>query len=744
MAFASERSWLSKIDVLDGESLTTTIQMLSFLLAFTLVPGVTFIVVSRDAADERNIRRGTAAVSAVLAVECMALIVLFFVLVRRTRESRSGGLFFRRHQHANPGSNTAPTVEQSARPTLFHVPPKRKFERKGYSLPGGKWGREMYSYSPLMNHEIRVLELHPSAGEDDEVQAELLHRTLHQARKLQFVAISYTWGTREDATYIAVNGYTMEIGPNVLRILKQLRTLGYKFVWIDAICTNQSDREECSAQVSRMRSIYAGAYQVVVSLDSMASRDTGDFLQLLSLVEPVLSPESQVDTLQRALKQDNHRVTLTAFCNDNYWKRMWIIQEFAIGHNIQFLIHGSVVPVKKFETIFRMREIEPGIKDSQMNAIYAMRSAWQANRSTNFIHYLYRTRMSECKLRHDRVFGLLGILPEAMKYLPEPDYESDIRDIAVSITHAYIHKTSADIVLLTPRDDPIMDWPTWCPRIFHFDQGAPNKRLIKLLKRKSLIQSGEWKATGDAKPDFSIHGTTLVTRAAFLGTIRSIGFARFDSIHSDFPLHDATWKRSESPRIFVSETLGLFHEAFEGRSTINTALFKSEYTSCYIRAFQVDHNFEQEGNIYNYDVAKWIYRNRKFFTGWKFMEEHAEVTSTPKSFLLSLINCVRTSHSSCLHPGYTKFWDSFVEMVNSDMRLMGLEMVTRSELGWATTGARLGDEVFLVPGCSRPAVLRKTDAGTYQLLGDAIILSAMYGDLWTKIRAEDLQSIEIV
>lgn len=79
-----------------------------------------------------------------------------------------------------------------------------------------------------------------------------------------------------------------------------------------------------------------------------------------------------------------------------------------------------------------------------------------------------------------------------------------------------------------------------------------------------------------------------------------------------------------------------------------------------------------------------------------------------------------------------------------DMRLMGFDSVLASQIGWASTRARLGDEIVLIPGCSRPAILRRTASGDHQLVGDAIVSGVMLGELWEKTTAQDLTNICIV
>lgn len=83
-------------------------------------------------------------------------------------------------------------------------------------------------------------------------------------------------------------------------------------------------------------------------------------------------------------------------------------------------------------------------------------------------------------------------------------------------------------------------------------------------------------------------------------------------------------------------------------------------------------------------------------------------------------------------------------MVKSNMRLMCLDDGPEHRIGWAAPTARLHDEVFLIPGCNVPVILRCVEPGKYQLTGDAIVPGAMKNEIWRNIKSEDLMNIEIV
>ena len=80
-------------------------------------------------------------------------------------------------------------------------------------------------------------------------------------------------------------------------------------------------------------------------------------------------------------------------------------------------------------------------------------------------------------------------------------------------------------------------------------------------------------------------------------------------------------------------------------------------------------------------------------------------------------------------------------MARTGMRLMSLDGKNVG-MGWAAYDARLHDQVFLIPGCTVPVILRQGQDGTYQLIGDAQIHGA--DRVWEETRVRGLKTIKIV
>ncbi|KAN0116731.1 Heterokaryon incompatibility [Hyaloscypha variabilis] len=92
----------------------------------------------------------------------------------------------------------------------------------------------------------------------------ILHTSLDQ--RPHYEALSYVWGTEKAPDPILLDGQPFYITENLKDALIMVRQGSQKerVLWIDAICINQNDLSERSAQVRQMRQIYSSAERVLV------------------------------------------------------------------------------------------------------------------------------------------------------------------------------------------------------------------------------------------------------------------------------------------------------------------------------------------------------------------------------------------------------------------------------------------------------------------------------------------------
>ncbi|TVY51984.1 Heterokaryon incompatibility protein 6,OR allele [Lachnellula cervina] len=123
-----------------------------------------------------------------------------------------------------------------------------------------------YEYQPLPSQRhIRLLELQKSPS-DSLISYRLVSYLLDDLP--QYQALSYTWGDGKPASTIFLDGMWFGITTNVQDFLSRLKSpsFGPTYIWIDAICINQTDNREKETQVQMMGDIYRQASNVIVWL----------------------------------------------------------------------------------------------------------------------------------------------------------------------------------------------------------------------------------------------------------------------------------------------------------------------------------------------------------------------------------------------------------------------------------------------------------------------------------------------
>lgn len=494
-----------------------------------------------------------------------------------------------------------------------------------------------------------------------------------------------------------------------------------------------------------MRAIYAGAQAVVVATEAAVTKEARKVLNLLECIDPSLSARNQTTEVSDMIRDDSVQSALQSFCNDSYWGRIWIIQEYAIANNLQFLIQDRLVAADKLHHLLRVLDFEPRLEQwAQVRAIYNIRESFQKSQPFQLVQILEKTKSSSCRRRHDRVFALMGLLLDAFKYLLEPDYEADLTRTTLAMTRAYIQKECLDIILLASHCPPGSCLPTWCPDFYQFDNYPPDKRIVDLIANAVQPTTPNFydtsplrNATGASKPSLSYQGDKILTVASRIGMIRSLGKAWTDTAQSSFPAHDPAWTRQVSCSDLEKEMYEAIYSARPGLRGNMRAI----HGHGFVQAFDSSHGFKDAGYVHQ-DFANWLCGNRKFFTGANTMEDYAKQQRHPffshgfaiwgDEYVLKERLC------------FDVVWTPFMDTAESNMRLMCLDNGPKHRIGWAAPTARLYDEVFLLPGCNVPVVLRRVGQGQFQLMGDAIVPGSMNNEIWGEVKPQNLLHIQIV
>jgi hypothetical protein len=274
----------------------------------------------------------------------------FFLLVFRnanfdnmsTSDQEDDRTFVNRHDKPiGPLQHRAQTWNTGAvRPTLRGIAQKKIILKKN-----------TYEYKEIAYHDdIRILKiLH--GKENSALECMLFPSSLRSTKSTskfkchEYSALSYWWGedhpthpvTMYDDTGVREGLQTMTpfnssgkfyIRDNLAAALKQFRKETEDVnVWVDALCINQENVKEKTAQVARMDIIYSEATYVCVWLGAgqPESKETFDFLKYEIL---------NLKTLDDLVKTSSHarKWRLVVNMMKNRWfSRRWVIQELALA-----------------------------------------------------------------------------------------------------------------------------------------------------------------------------------------------------------------------------------------------------------------------------------------------------------------------------------------------------------------------------------------------------------------------------
>jgi hypothetical protein len=200
-----------------------------------------------------------------------------------------------------------------------------------------KYNHYLYNES-LSGDLIRLLQLEPGVG-DEPLKANLIVRPLNS--DTAYTALSYTWGDPTTRHEISCHGQRLYIRENLHSALLQFRQDGrMEPLWIDAICINQKNNEEKTAQVRKMRDIYETAVLVICWLGEQETSDEEGFSLMrklytqygnLSLQDVRICNFKTTDQLGLPDILDVKWKFMCRILYRPYFFRIWIVQEIIVA-----------------------------------------------------------------------------------------------------------------------------------------------------------------------------------------------------------------------------------------------------------------------------------------------------------------------------------------------------------------------------------------------------------------------------
>ena len=289
-----------------------------------------------------------------------------------------------------------------------------------------------YQYTPLgQEQKIRLVTLSPRI-ESVQIHVSLSIEVLTEEIVPEYEALSYTWGSPEHRADIFVNdsqSLTLSVTSNLAIALRFLRYEDRpRTLWIDALCINQQDLDERSAQVQRMGDIYSKASRVIVwlgpeSQDSPMAIDCIETINRHIVVDwyrlemhPISAEVHWADWEERLHFSKAQHAAIGNFFARSWFQRLWIWQEVHLAsHEILVTVGTRTLSWDSLCTaIFGFHAKTSELDDFNILLRDSVDRAFTlcqdfGNRPLPTL--IDDTKDSLCSDPKDRIFALLSLLP---------------------------------------------------------------------------------------------------------------------------------------------------------------------------------------------------------------------------------------------------------------------------------------------------------------------------------------------
>ncbi|WAO93335.1 HET-domain-containing protein [Fusarium falciforme] len=615
-----------------------------------------------------------------------------------------------------------------------------------------------YQYEPLEDPRINI-RLLTVFGDDFKAPLRSRLEEISLDDRPTYLALSYVWGRPTTKRNLQINDRIFKIQPTVFDALRRFRAeFGAFSIWIDAICINQDDLDERSAQVTVMRRIYESAKMVLVYLG-----ETEKGRELKHLFDSVMKflprsgecRDSKIDWnslnkygLPDVLSSRWHQ--LVQFFSHPWFLRVWTFQESLVARRSTF-VQGdcSINQVDLFALVHQMVNVHglhhyvdrtPRMQLSPMhsaaqrcNAIAMAQSPIAVNLLPQFwirqplIMLLRENIGAKATDFRDHIFALLGVSKEAEEPSLQPDYKESVDD-----TYKRVGKYMAEngflplLLQCTPNNNP-PDWPSWIPR-WH----EPGSHILGI--ERAMCMSSLFTAAGRSVQNFRWQpGHSLFGRGMVVDTIahmgsRSLVVSSITQVGSPEDLY---------PRVLhgLIEAFSMFcprHPYVTGEPKSAVLWRLSVCDQMHLSSLKAPKSFQQ-------DLARFL-SVAKEGVRYQYLEQgDAQLERLHLDIGMMLESMPELSLRVEEDPVYEE--NEFLTKSGAFLARHVRCVTTRGYIGQVFQDVEVGDKVALLQGCDIPLILRPAGNGAYTYITTCYIHGIMYGEAWSD---EGTDTIRIV
>jgi len=278
----------------------------------------------------------------------------------------------------------------------------------------------MYKHQPLNRSldEIRLLKLRKE--EHGPVHCDVEVFPLEQAP--EYIALSYRWGPPSPSHDIFIGEQGLKIRDILHACLLELREDVDAWLWIDQICIAQADTAERNHQVGMMSRIYSDATSVIVWLGDVP-----------------LAPSGEVD---RFNNQDLDTASIIVLFENDYFRRLWIIQEILLAKSVKLHLNGKrCVGWKRLLAVWSRAVRKPPLLGRTPHGLVGLlghaRERWGLSPQLTWTDCIARFSENTCEDARDKVYGMMGVVKEEDRFTV--DYNKSVLEVFLSVISTFKH-----------------------------------------------------------------------------------------------------------------------------------------------------------------------------------------------------------------------------------------------------------------------------------------------------------------
>ena len=327
-----------------------------------------------------------------------------------------------------------------------------------------------YQYQPLdhATQQIRLVTLLDPLENDDAIRLDIKVFEISEAPP--YTALSYVWGPPPSSHDIYIANGRLQIRENLFKFLTEFRKCRDKmpsdqYLWIDQLCIDQFSTGERNHQVQMMSDIYSKATSVIAWLGDGSEKGNTEPAGMIA--ERGLDIFEDTHDAACAWKDRAEVKGFSYVLYNEYFQRLWIVQEFILARHIRILVKDVWLVNDTREWEYRVGTLNHYLLRSIPVYSYQIICKSSLGRIGRFIHLdifaaLDTYMENKCADQRDKVYGLLGLVRVDQRVTV--DYEKSIDQLFMDVALAALRNPCLEGLV---ADTPTYSAYTVCWKAAH-------------------------------------------------------------------------------------------------------------------------------------------------------------------------------------------------------------------------------------------------------------------------------------